>query len=198
VAFAAPAGSTPADSIMDLSRAYFAKRKALEFDFRMDTRQAATGAEDRRKGTLLVDEKDNKFVLKVAGIEFYSDGTTLWQFNVAQKQVLVKLLADLENKFHPSELLFKYLACKPLTLASEPWQGRAVHVLKLDPSRYEGQFTQMEVWLDPKTSAPVRLRTVDDLGNETWFTISKIQEAKAGPTDFTFTQPQGVDIIDLR
>jgi outer membrane lipoprotein carrier protein len=190
--------ASPADSLMDLSRAYFAKRGGLEFSFRMDTRQAATGAEDSRGGTLLVDEKDNRFALRMGSIEFFSDGKNLWQFNVPQKQVLVKLLEDLENKFHPSELLFKYLACEPLALSGDLWQGKTVHVLKLNPARYKGQFTEMEVWLDPKTVAPVRLRTVDDLGSETWFTITRLQDAAPKPADFVFAAPPGVDVIDLR
>ncbi len=187
----------PADSILARSAQLFSGKQGLSLDFSLRVLQAATGSENQTQGSLLVGER-NRFRLRVPGMEFYSDGVQLWQYNPAQKQVMVKLLADLESQFHPSEILFKYQQCKPRSLKSELWQGKKVHVLQLDPSRYKGQFSEMEVWLDPVSLAPVRLKTVDNLHNLSWYTVSNLKKVKASDKDFVFVVPKGVDEIDMR
>jgi len=189
---------TPGDSLLKQSAKLFAGNQGLSLDFEVTALSKATGEASRQKGSLLVGER-NRFRLAVAGIEFYSDGVNLWQYNPRQKQVMVKLLSDLQSQFHPSEILFKYQGCKALDLRAETWQGKAVHALKLDPSRYKGQFTEMEVWLEPKTLAPVRLKTVDNLGNLSWYTILNLKRLpRPSDTQFVFKTPAGVDEIDMR
>ena len=187
----------PADSLLARSAQLFSGKQSLSLDFSLRVLQAATGGESQTQGSLLVGER-NRFKLRVPGMEFYSDGVQLWQYNPAQKQVMVKLLADLESQFHPSEILFKYQQCKPRSLRSELWQGRKVHVLQLDPSRYKGQFTEMEVWLYPVSLAPLRLKTVDNLHNLSWYTVSNLMKVKTSDKDFVFVPPKGVDEIDMR
>lgn len=190
--------AAPADSLLRQSAKFFAGSKGLSLDFEVNVRYAATGENGLQKGSLLVGER-NRFRLLVTGMQFYSDGVNLWQYNPAQKQVMVKLLSDLESQFHPSEILFKYLNCKAKTVREEQWKGRAVHVLTLDPARYKGQFQAMEVWLDPKNMAPLRLQTVDNLGNLSWYTVSNLKRiANPSETDFVFVAPKGVDEIDMR
>lgn len=198
LSFAAMAFSATADSLLAGSAKLFQGRQGLSLSFEAQMHSAATGENVTQKGSLLVGER-NRFRLKAQGIEFYSDGINLWQFNVAQKQVLVKLLSDLENQFHPSEILFKYLQCKAKSVRSETWKGQKVHVLTLDPAHYKGQFRSMEVWLDPKNLSPVRLSTVDNLGNTAWYEVTAFQKI-APPADnqFVFVAPAGVDEIDMR
>jgi outer membrane lipoprotein carrier protein len=141
----------------------------------------------------------DKFKLDLLGIKFYSDGESLWQWNVEQKQVLIKAVEDLSSSLHPSELLFKYLNCKALEMGEGEFAGQKLWVLKLDPSKYAGQFTKMEVWLSKKDYSPVRLFTEDPAGNATWYGIIDMKVVKkVSNDDFKYKPVAGVDEIDMR
>ena len=187
-----------ASEAMDKSKAWFKSGKAWSLDFRVQVFYADSPDIASQNGKLLVADGD-RFVLDMAGIKFYSDGESLWQHNVEQRQVLIKAVEDLSSSLHPSELLFKYLNCKAKEIAEGEFGGQKLWVLKLDPSKYAGQFTQMEVWLSKKDFSPVRLFTVDPSGNGSWYNIVNLKVMKkVSAEDFKYKPVKGVDEIDMR
>jgi outer membrane lipoprotein carrier protein len=187
-----------ADEAMEKSKAWFKSGKAWSLDFRVQVFYADSPDIASQNGKLLVADGD-RFVLDMAGIKFYSDGESLWQHNVEQHQVLIKAVEDLSSSLHPSELLFKYLNCKAKEIAEGEFGGQKLWVLKLDPSKYAGQFTQMEVWLSKKDFSPVRLFTVDPSGNGSWYNIVNLKVMKkVSAEDFKYKPVKGVDEIDMR
>ena len=193
-----PVMSMTADEAMEKSKAWFKSGKAWDLSFRVQVFYVDSPEIASQDGKLLVAEGD-RFVLEMAGIKFYSDGESLWQHNVEQKQVLIKAVEDLSSSLHPSELLFKYLNCKAKSISEGEFGGEKLWVLKLDPSKYAGQFTQMEVWLSKKDFSPKRLFTVDPSGNGSWYNIVnlKVME-KVSAEDFKYKPIKGVDEIDMR
>ena len=187
-----------ADEAMEKSKAWFKSGKAWNLDFRVQVFYADSPDIASQNGKLLVAEGD-RFVLDMAGIKFYSDGESLWQHNVEQKQVLIKSVEDLSSSLHPSELLFKYLNCKAKEISEGEFNNQKLWVLKLDPSKYKGQFTQMEVWLSKKDFSPKRLYTVDPSGNGSWYNIVNLSVVKSWKSeDFKYKPVKGVDEIDMR
>jgi outer membrane lipoprotein carrier protein len=187
-----------ASEAMEKSKAWFKSGKAWSLDFRVQVFYADSPDIASQNGKLLVADGD-RFVLDMAGIKFYSDGESLWQHNIEQKQVLIKAVEDLSSSLHPSELLFKYLNCKANEIAEGEFGGQKLWVLKLDPSKYAGQFTQMEVWLSKKDFSPVRLFTVDPSGNGSWYNIVNLKVMKkVSAEDFKYKPVKGVDEIDMR
>ncbi len=187
-----------ADEAMEKSKAWFKSGKAWSLDFRVQVFYADSPDIASQNGKLLVADGD-RFVLDMAGIKFYSDGESLWQHNVEQRQVLIKAVEDLSSSLHPSELLFKYLNCKAKEIAEGEFGGQKLWVLKLDPSKYAGQFAQMEVWLSKKDFSPVRLFTVDPSGNGSWYNIVNLKVMKkVSAEDFKYKPVKGVDEIDMR
>ena len=187
-----------ADEAMEKSKAWFKSGKAWNLDFKVQVFYADSPDIASQNGKLLVAEGD-RFVLDMAGIKFYSDGENLWQYNVEQKQVLIKSVEDLSSSLHPSELLFKYLNCKAKEISEGEFNNQKLWVLKLDPSKYKGQFTQMEVWLSQKDFSPVRLFTVDPSGNSSWYNIVNLKVMKnVTVEDFRYKALPGVDEIDMR
>lgn len=180
------------------SQAWFKSGKAWSLDFQVQIFYSESPDIVSQKGSLLVADAD-RFRLKVAGIEFVSDGESLWQYNPEQKQVLIKAVEDLSSAFHPSEMLFKYLNCKAKELKEGEFNKQKLWVLKLDASKYAGQFDQMEVWLSQKDFSPVRLFTVDPSGNSSWYNIINLKVVKkVSPDDFKFKSRKDVDEIDMR
>ncbi len=187
-----------ADEAMEKSKAWFKSGKAWSLDFKLQVFYADSPDIASQQGSLMVAEGD-KFKLDIAGIKFYSDGESLWQHNVEQKQVLIKAVEDLSSSLHPSELLFKYLNCKAKEIGEGNFNGQKLWVLKLDPSKYAGQFTQMEVWLNQKDFSPVRLFTVDPEGNGSWYNIINLKVVKKiSDADFRYKAIADVDEIDMR
>lgn len=194
----ASAFAISADEAMAKSKAWFSSSKSWSFDFSVETVMSQSASVGSQRGSMLVSE-GNKFRLSIPGITFISDGTNYWQWNEQQNQVLIKLVEDLEATMHPSELLFKYLNCKALSIKEEAWRNGKVWALTLSPSAYAGQFVEMEVWLSQKDFSPVRLFTVDEVGNSSWYDISKLKVVKkVSDADFTFKASAGVDEIDMR
>lgn len=187
-----------ASEAMAKSQSWFKSAKAWDLEFKLQVIYADNPEIVSQQGSLVVADGD-RFKLDIAGIKFYSDGESLWQYNVDQKQVLIKAVEDLSSSLHPSELLFKYLNCKATELGEGVFAGKNLWVLKLDPSKYAGQFTKMEVWLDKKDFSPARLFTVDPSGNSSWYNIVKLKVVKNVSTeDFRYKPQKGVDEIDMR
>lgn len=187
-----------AAEVMQKSKDWFKSSNSWSFKFRAETFLSDSPTSGVQKGDLLVGD-GNKFRLSIPGITFISDGESLWQWNIEQKQVLIKAVADLESSLHPSELLFKYLNCKALEMKDGSWKGKDVYVLKLSPEQYKDQFVEMEVWLSKKDFSPVRLFTIDVMGNSTWYDVSQWKVEKNVQLDrFKFTTPKGIDEIDMR
>jgi outer membrane lipoprotein carrier protein len=187
-----------ADEALNKSKAWFKSGKAWSLDFRVQVFYADSPDINTGSGKLLVADGD-RFKLDMMGIRFYSDGESLWQWNVDQNQVLIKAVEDLSSALHPSELLFKYLNCKAIALSEGEFNKQKLWVLKLDPSKYKGQFTEMEVWLSKKDFSPVRLQTVDPEKNISWYNIINLKVMKKVSTeDFRYKSQKNVDEIDMR
>ena len=187
-----------ADQVMKKSQDWFKSGKAWSLNFKLQLFYADSPDIVSQQGSLVVAEGD-RFKLELAGIKFYSDGESMWQHNLEQGQVLIKSVEDLSSALHPSELLFKYLNCKALSVTEGTFANQKLWVLKLDPSRYAGQFVQMEVWLSQKDYSPVRLFTVDPSGNSSWYNIVNLKVVKSVTIeDFRYKPLPGVDEIDMR
>jgi len=189
--------ATQADSLLKCSANYFGKDAELKFGFQMLTRISGTGEEIQKSGTLITSSK-NRFALSMPDMQIMSDGVNLWQYNPLQKQVLIKLTSDLENKLQPSEILFRYLNTKAVSAKKEVWKNKSVHALKLNPDKYKDQFKSMDVWLNQNDCSPVRLHTIDNFGNDTWYSIENLTKEKFSEKDFKFRAPPGTDEIDMR
>lgn len=196
--FAQSVFAISADEAMKKSQAWFKSGKSWSLDFKVQVFYSDSPNIASENGSLLVTEGD-KFRLEMGGIRFYSDGESMWQHNVEQKQVLIKAVEDLSSQLHPSELLFKYLNCKATSISTGNFGGQELWVLKLNPEKYAGQFTQMEVWLSQKDFSPVRLFTVDPAGNSSWYNIVNLKVLKnVSESDFKYKSQKDVDEIDMR
>jgi outer membrane lipoprotein-sorting protein len=190
-------GQSAAETLQK-SATFFEQAGTLAFDFQVKIQYEITEEQAEYTGDLLLGDQD-KFRLRIPGSHLYSDGISLWQYNLEQKQVLVKSLLDLDGKLHPSEILFQYLKCKPLQVKKDKLEGKTVFVLDLEPAGKLAGINTMQVWLHEKSFAPVRIKTIDVSNNISWYTISEIKtKVAAKEADFMFTAPAGVETLDMR
>ena len=187
-----------AEDFLAKSEERFKGAKEWSLDFQVELRMDKATETSGYKGSLLIGAND-RFRLDVPGQTIASDGMTLWQFSKAQKQVMVKNVADMEGGMHPSEVLFRYLRCKPLAIEAKQLQGVQVHVIKLDPTGQVKGFRSMEVWLKDSDQTPAKLVTVDLGGTTATYLITNLRKnPSVQESDFRFVAPAGVEEIDMR
>jgi outer membrane lipoprotein carrier protein len=184
---------TPEEALQK-SALFYRSGENISFSFKVDIEYEVTGETAQYEGSVLVAGKDN-FILKTPTLEVYSDGVNMWEYRPKAKQVLIKSLLDLENSLHPSDILFKYLECKPLVVTKSP-QGL---VLSLDPKGKIKALENMKVWLKLSTFEPTRLETIDVSGNKSVYSLKKIKKnIKIALNHFEFITPKGIEEIDMR
>lgn len=168
------------------------------FDFQMLSFLPGQGDTVKFKGELKLGKGD-RFRVNIPGQEFVSDGINLWQYSKTQKQVMIKSVMEMKGGLHPSEALFRYLKCKPLTMHDSVYEGVPVHVMKLDPQGQVKQFTGMTVWLKHSDQTPMRLETIDKGGGMMVYKISNLRRnPPLKDADFRFVTPPGVEEMDMR
>ncbi|NLO23978.1 MAG: outer membrane lipoprotein carrier protein LolA [Fibrobacter sp.] len=193
-----PLHASEANEVLNKSKNWFKESNYWSLEFHVKIFHAGSTDVSEQRGDILIG-KDNLYRLRIPGITFFNDGQSFWQWNIDQKQVLIKDIEDLANTPHPSELLFKYLECDALSLKKDKWKNSAVYVLKLDPSKYKDQFKSLEVWLSTKDYSPIRLFTTDLMDNASVYEISNLKRMKnVAPQNFKYTGIKGVEEIDMR
>lgn len=191
------AGETPA-SVLKKSSDFFNSANSLSLNFKVKVYYEVTEETDEYEGDLLL-AKGDQFRLKIPAMNLYSDGVSLWQHNLGPKQVVVKNLLDMDGKLHPSEIIFQYLKCTPIKLEKKKIDKKVVHVLTLDTKNKIASLEYLEVWLDPKTYAPLRMKTIDVSKNTFWYDIGEItRDVKVSSADFEYQKVEGVELIDMR
>ena len=191
------AGETPA-SVLKKSSDFFNSANSLSLKFKVKVYYEVTEETDEYDGDLLLGKGD-EFRLNIPAMSLYSDGVSLWQHNIGPKQVVVKNLLDMDGKLHPSEILFQYLKCTPTKLEKKKIDKKDMYVLTLDTKNKIASLEYLEVWLDPKTYAPIRMKTIDVSKNTFWYDIGSIKRnLDVNSTDFEYKAIDGVELIDMR
>jgi outer membrane lipoprotein carrier protein len=162
--------------------------------------------DERQTGTMLVSRPDRlRWNFDDSGKLYVSDGQALWIYTPADKQalkfpspavqgasadLLLQSLDKLSERFVVSVVQTSELAGHVLSLA--PKSGP----LASGSSAGEGLFKELRLTVDPKLVV-TNLRVVDPLGTTTDLQFTDVVLGGAVPdTEFQFTPPPGVDVVD--
>jgi outer membrane lipoprotein carrier protein len=129
--------------------------------------------------------------------EFVSDGTKLYTYLPADKQVLVSSVPPDDQATTPVLFLAgRGDIARDFTpaLAATPIPGTVA--LKLTPRRTEPDFEYFVVVVDPATLQIRALTTRDRQGGESTMTFTKLKENQGiSDKQFVFNMPRGVDVV---
>jgi chaperone LolA len=174
--------------------------KYFSADFTQVEKFNLTGTENKTKGKIFV--RDGvKYRLETDDRTIVTDGTTVWTWSVFNNQVLIDRAKKDDGAMLPRDLLFKYPREYYASLLEEvTYNGRDHYVLKLDPKEdTHGYIKTMKIWVDTDSYLISKIEYTDLNDNTSAFEISKINTKKELPDAlFTFTPPQGSEVIDLR
>jgi len=148
-------------------------------------------------GTLYI-KKENKYRIETGTQTIVTDGTTSWSYSPKKKQVIIDNYKETGNTFSPNKYLFQYPENFYSDLeGSEKLGGKDVYVLKLNP-RESGYVKSAKLWVDKNDWIIKKIYIVTDESTTT-YNVKNVQlNVGLGNSKFTFTPPEGVEVIDMR
>ena len=148
-------------------------------------------------GTLYI-KKENKYRIETSSQILVTDGTTSWSYSPGKKQVVIDNYKETGNSFSPNKYLFQYPENFYSDLSgTETMGGKDVYVLKLKP-REGGMVKSATLWVG-KDDWLIKKILIQTDESTTTFNVKNIQiNPGLSNSKFTFTAPEGVEVIDMR
>jgi len=148
-------------------------------------------------GTLYI-KKENKYRIETSSQILVTDGTTSWSYSPGKKQVVIDNYKETGNTFSPNKYLFQYPENFYSDLSgTETMGGKDVYVLKLKP-REGGIVKSASLWVG-KDDWLIKKIYIQTEESTTTFNVKNIQiNPGLSNSKFTFTPPEGVEVIDMR
>lgn len=146
------------------------KNIAVEFTYELVNRKEYI--QQKEKGSLVV--ADDKYVLKLMGIQQLSDGKNVHTINAENEEILIEPVGnELGEGLSPSKLFsfykegyrFEWDILQPL------YGGRKIQFIKLVPIDTYAQAAYLLLGIDTKTKHIYKLVEVGDNGTETTLTV---------------------------
>jgi chaperone LolA len=148
-------------------------------------------------GTLYI-KKENKYRIETGTQTIVTDGTTSWSYSPKKKQVIIDNYKETGNTFSPNKYLFQYPENFYSDLeGSENMGGKEVYVLKLRP-RESGYVKSAKLWVDKSDWIIKKIYIVTDESTTTYILKNVQLNVGLSNSKFTFTPPEGVEVIDMR
>ncbi|MBP8975255.1 MAG: outer membrane lipoprotein chaperone LolA [Bacteroidetes bacterium] len=129
-----------------------------------------------------------------------TDGTTVWAYSPANKQVLIDHYRENQNSISPEQFMLNLPSQYYATLVGkEKEKDHVVVILKLIPKDDRSFVQSVKMWIDTSTWMIMKIDIVDVNDTETTYTVNSINfNTGVKEKIFTFIPPDGVDIVDLR
>jgi len=148
-------------------------------------------------GTLYI-KKESKYRIETGTQTIVTDGSTSWSYSPGKKQVVIDYYKETGNTFSPNKYLFQYPENFYSDLAgTETLSGKDVYVLTLKP-RESGYVNSAKLWVGKDDWIIKKIYVVTDESTST-YTVKNVQtNIGVSNSKFTFTPPEGTEVIDMR
>lgn len=199
VIFAACAayGICQADDLIDRVAAVYNGSTTLAASFDLHILWKVREKEETKHGKIILAPGD-RFRIELDASQWVSDGTTLWQYDKATSQVVIRQLAKVDLSALPSHAIKGYLSkysFRRTAAAGSP----AVYEWSADSlpagAKADASFIQIDV--DAKKAVVKKLFVVDKNGNESTYTFRGTSAGSVVPAhSFEFALPKGASVLD--
>jgi len=161
------------------------------------THKSSGGKANSSSGTIYI-KKEDKYRIEAGGQIIITDGQTSWNYSPKKKQVVVDNYKDGGNTFSPNKFLFNYPENFYSDLeGNEDVGGVECFVIKLSP-RSGGSVKSAKIWIDKNEYLIRKINVVTNESTNTYVLKDISLDAGISSSKFSFTPPEGVEIIDLR
>ena len=181
------------DDIVRKTRALYDATSSAEVRFEQ------TGGQGAMAGTLQF-AKGNRYRLEFAKQTIVSNGTTVWTYTPARKQVIVSRANGRRGGITPNEILTKFPGSyRPTLIGDRKVDGRDVWVVKCAAGAEKiGDVTSATLYIDKETYRFQRIELESpSVGSLSLRITSARYNVSIPESRFQFTPPAGSRVINL-
>ena len=191
------AGDDAASLLKQMEKKYDGIKDAA-VKFTQHVSYGVTKAEQSFSGRLRM-KKGNKYRVELEDQVIVTDGTSVWSFTKSNHQVVIDKYKEDPRSFSPDKVLVNVPQRYTATiLGKEKVQGNETTILKLIPIDPKSNLQWMKIWVDNDRMMK-QIQILDISDNVTTYSIESITvNAGVADSEFTFTAPNDVEVIDLR
>jgi outer membrane lipoprotein carrier protein len=160
----------------------------------------SAGVKDEFKGKLTV--KGDKYRLELDEQHVYNNGTTVWTYLPANKEVNIDNFDPKSEDLNPSKFYDMYKkGFKYLLMGDKTEAGVACDEIDLVPEKKDAQYFKVKMMISKKDKSVQNFTMFDRSGNKYKYVITKFTpNVKVDDAYFAFDPKKfpGVEVIDLR
>ena len=187
--------------ILDAVSTKFRTYKAPQASFTYKVENAQGKALSSKKGTVTM--KGNKYKVTMDGMEIFSDGKTLWNYDKAANEVTINNVDQSGSAMTPQKLLtnfydkdfyYKYNGEKKES-------GKQVQEIELTPTDKSRAYHKVYILVDKAGKHIYSAKFLEKSGGRYSYTINNLKgSATVTDASFVFDKKKypGVEVVDLR
>jgi chaperone LolA len=197
-----PTKSDPeAKKILDAVSAKFKTFSAPQASFTYQVENAQGKALSAKRGTVVM--KGNKFKVSMDGMEIFSDGRTVWNYDKSANEVTVNNLNEggsgmtpqkIFTNFYDKDFYYKLNGSKKVG-------AKTVQEIELTPTDKTRPYHKVYVLVDRAANTIYNAKFLEKSGGRYSYTVNSLKPtASVGDTEFVFNKAKypGVEVVDLR
>ena len=197
-----PTKSDPeAKKILDAVSTKFKTYASPQASFTYKVENAQGKALSTKKGSVTM--KGNKFRVSMDGMEIFSDGKTVWNYDKSANEVTVNNLNEggsgmtpqkIFTNFYDKDFFYKINGTKKEA-------GKTLSEIELTPTDKTRPYHKVYVLVDQATNTIYSAKFLEKSGGRYSYTINSLKGTSTVPdADFAFNKAKypGVEVVDLR
>lgn len=197
-----PTNNDPAaKKILDAVSAKFKTYAAPQASFTYKVENSQGKALSTKKGAVIM--KGNKYKVNMDGMEIYSDGKTVWNYDRSANEVTVNSVdasggsmtpQKMLTNFYDKDFYYKYNGEKKEG-------GKTVQEIELTPTDKNKPFHKVYLLVDKNSKTITSARFLEKTGGRYSYTITSLKATSSTKdSDFVFDKKKypGVEVVDLR
>jgi chaperone LolA len=155
--------------------------------------------EQSTQGALTM-KRPNKYRVELEHQTIVTNGSVVWSYSPANKQVLIDRYKENQNSLSPEQFLLNLPAQYYTTLlGKEKVENAETYVLKLVPKDDQSFIKSVKMWVEDGTWIVRKVQIIDVNDTETVYTVVELKiNTRVNDALFTFTPPAGTEVVDLR
>lgn len=190
-----------AKKVLDAVSAKFKTFKSVKASFALKIENAAGKVQGTKAGTIMM--KGVKYRVSITGQEIFCDGTTIWTYDMAAKEVQVSVLDNSSGAITPQKLFTNFYEKDFLFMLNPEVNraGKTYQVVELTPIDKTKPFFKVILEVDKATKVIMATRIFEKNGNRYLYAINTMATTAVIPDDsfaFNLKKYPGVEVIDLR
>ena len=197
-----PTKSDPeAKKILDAVSARFKTFASPRAAFTYQVENAQGKPLSTKRGSVVM--KGNKFKVSMDGMEIFSDGRTVWNYDKSANEVTVNNLNEsgsgmtpqkIFTNFYDKDFYYKLNGAKKQG-------GKTVQEIELTPTDKTRPYHKVYVWVDKVANTIYSARFLEKSGGRYSYTINELKPTSTlADSEFVFNKSKypGVEVVDLR